>query len=92
MDRLKRPIINGELDAVTGHYWCPWGCGPTTNDPWEAMWHEVSHFCTEEEVEYLKQDYGPDKWAYMSCQFLLELTDEKPPHLEVSQGDWNGLE
>lgn len=91
MDRLKEPIINGELDVTTGYYWCSWGCGPTTNDPWEAMWHEVGHFSSEEDVEGLKQDYGPIHTPSVSCRFVVELTEGDSTRLRVWHGRWKNL-
>ncbi len=59
-ERLTEPLIWGELDVATGVYFCP-NCGVgITTDLWEEMRHELRHWNSEEEVEVLMRDYGPE--------------------------------
>ena len=47
------PIHNCEF--ADGDYYCPHGCGAITDDPWEAMFHEVAHFEPEEAAAMREQ-------------------------------------
>lgn len=58
------PIHNCELDIASGDYYCPYGCGAIADDPWEAMFHEVSHFAEPGEVEAMRRQHQADVAAH----------------------------